>query len=94
MVMQFPWMLLVASDEPVAFGRFCNSLWSFHQKLWIQRRLVHFPFPYRCQHMCLISGINAKTSRLEFSNFWRSKALLTTTEVSLYCFSTKPAQLL
>lgn len=44
--------------------------------------------------MCLISGINAKTSRLEFSNFWRSKALLTTTEVSLYCFSTKPAQLL
>lgn len=52
----------------MAFGRFCHGLWSFHHRLWIQKWLVNFPFPCRCQHMCLISGINAKTSRFEFSS--------------------------
>lgn len=68
-----PEWLCIASDGPVAFSRFCHCLWSFYHRLWIQKWLVHFPFPCRCQHMCLISGIDAKTSRLEFSSLLEIK---------------------
>lgn len=65
--------LCIASDGPVAFSRFCHCLWSFCHRLRIQKWLVNFPFPCRCQHMCLISGIDAKTSRLEFSSLLEIK---------------------
>lgn len=62
-----------ASDGPTAFRRFCHCLRSFHQRLWIQKWLVHFPFPCSYQHTCLISGLNVKTSRLEFSSLLEIK---------------------